>query len=132
MTFFTVNFVVFTLLKPKTRIKMPSKKWNDYRTSRHKIETIKTMPTGNEKIHYLQQIWKQEQMSSLKNFLRWYCNKDVVPTLEAMQEMFAFYHEKDIDVLKLGFTLTNLANISLHKSTDAKIYPFNLSISRRR
>ena len=63
-------------------------------------------------------------MSCFKDFLRWYNNKDVVPTLEAMQKPIAFYHDKDIDMLKLGFTLPNLANICLHKSTDAKFYPF--------
>ena len=63
-------------------------------------------------------------MSSFKDFLRWYNNKDVVPTLEAMQKMIAFYHDKDIDMLKLGCTLPKLANICLHKSTDAKFYPF--------
>ena len=47
-----------------------------------------------------------------------------MPTLEAMQKMIAFYHDKDIDMLKLGCTLPNLANICLHKSTDAKFYPF--------
>ena len=61
-------------------------------------------------------------MSSFKDFLRWY--KDVVPPLEAMQKMIAFYHDKDIDMLKLGCTLANRANICLHKSTDAKFYPF--------
>ena len=35
-----------------------------------------------------------------------------------------FYHDKDIDMLKLGCTLPNLANIWSHKSTDAKFYPF--------
>ena len=63
-------------------------------------------------------------MSSFKDFLRWYNNKDVVPTLEAMQKMIAFYHEKDIDMLKLRCTLPNLANICLNKSTDGKFYPF--------
>ena len=63
-------------------------------------------------------------MSSFKDFLRWYNNKDVVPTLEAMQKMIVFYHDKDIDMLKLGCTLPNLANICLYKSTDAKLYPF--------
>ena len=63
-------------------------------------------------------------MSSLKDFLRWYNNKDVVPTLEAVQKMIAFYHDKDVDILKLGCTLPNLASFSLHKSTDAKFYPF--------
>ena len=63
-------------------------------------------------------------MSPFKVFLRWYNNRDVVPTLEAMQKMIAFYHDKDIDMLKLGCTLPNLAYICLHKSTDAKLYPF--------
>ena len=41
-----------------------------------------------------------------------------------MQKMIDFYRDKDMDMLKLGFTLTNLANICFHKSTDAKFYPF--------
>ena len=38
--------------------------------------------------------------------------------------MIAFYHDKDIDMLKPGCSLPNLANICLHKATDAKFYPF--------
>ena len=59
-----------------------------------------------------------------QSLLRWYNNKDVVPTLEAIQKMTSFYHEKDIDILKLSCTLPNLADICLHKSTDAEFYPF--------
>ena len=62
-------------------------------------------------------------MSSIKDFFNRYNNKDVVPTLEAMQKIIAFYQDKNIDMLKLGCTLPNLANICLHKSTDAKFYP---------
>ena len=63
-------------------------------------------------------------MTTFRDFLRWYNNKDVVPTLDAMQKMIEFYHDKRIDMLKLGCTLPNLANICLHKSTDYKFYPF--------
>ena len=63
-------------------------------------------------------------MSSFKEFSRRYNNKDVVPTLEAMQKLIAFYHDKDIDMLKLGCTLARLAYICLHKSTDATFQPF--------
>ena len=35
-----------------------------------------------------------------------------------------FYHDKDMDMLKLGCTLPNPANICLHNSTDAKFNPF--------
>ena len=89
-----------------------------------KPKLSKPPPTGIENYHYLQHRWKQEQMNSFKDFLRWYSNKDAVPTLEAMQKMIAFYHDKDIDMLKLDCTLANLANICLHKSTDVKFYPF--------
>ena len=89
-----------------------------------KLKLSKPPPTGIENYQYLLQIWKQEQMSSFRDFLRCYNNKDVVPTLEAMQKMIAFYHDKDIDMLKLGCTSPNLANLCLHKSTDAKFYPF--------
>ena len=66
-------------------------------------------------------------MKSSKDFLMWYNNKDVVPTLEAMQKMIEFHHQKEINMFKLGCTLPNLANICLHKSTDSKFHPFTES-----
>ena len=68
-----------------------------------------------------------EGTKSFKDFLMWYNDKDVVPTLEAMQKMIEFYHQKEIALLKLGCTLPNLANICLHKSTESKFYPFTES-----
>ena len=58
------------------------------------LKLSKPPPTGVKNYQYLQQILKQEQLSSFKDFLRWYNKKAVVPTLEAMQKMIAFYHEK--------------------------------------
>ena len=75
----------------------------------------------------MRSIWVSEGMKSCKDFLRWYNNKDVVPTREAKRKMIEFYHQKEIDMLKLGCTLTNLANLCLHKSTDSKFYPFTES-----
>ena len=89
-----------------------------------KMKFSKPPPSGEENYQYLLNIWNHENMCIFKNFLRWYNNKDVVPTLEAMQKMLAFYHKKGIDLLRLGCTLPNLANICLHKSTNAKLYPF--------
>ena len=62
-------------------------------------------------------------MQYFSDFLKWCNNKDVVPTLEAMQKKIEFYHTKGIDMLKPGCTLPNLANICLHKSTDSNFYP---------
>ena len=44
-----------------------------------------------------------------------------------MQKIIEFYYNKGIDMLKLGCTRPNLANICLHKSTDSKFYPFTES-----
>ena len=81
-------------------------------------------PTGEENYSGLLAVWKSEKMRTFKDFLKWYNNKDVVPTLEALQKMMKFYHDRGIDMLKLGCTLPNLANICLHSSTNAKFYPF--------
>ena len=66
-------------------------------------------------------------MQKFSDFLKWYNNKDVVPTLEAMQKMNEFYHNKGTDTVKPGCTLPNLANICLHKPTDSKFYPLTES-----
>ena len=79
---------------------------------------------GEQNYAYLVKVWGREKMTTFKDFLRRYNNKDVIPTLELMQKMINFYHNKGIDMLKLGCTLPNLANICLHKSSRAKFYPF--------
>ena len=92
-----------------------------------KLRLKKIPPTGDENYSFLQSIWVSEGMKSFKYFLMKYNNKDVVPTLEAIQKTIEFYHQKEIDMLKLGCTLPNLAIICLHKSTDSKFYLFNES-----
>ena len=66
-------------------------------------------------------------MQNFSYFIKFCNNKDVVPTLEAMQKMIDFYHNKAIDMLKLGCTLPDLTNICLHKSTDSKFHPYTES-----
>ena len=89
-----------------------------------KLGLEKVPPTGAEVYAYLQTIWGNEHMQSFADFLKWYNNEDVVKTLETMQKVSEIYHDNGIDMLKLGFTLTKLAKICLHKSTDSRFYPF--------
>ena len=84
-------------------------------------------PTGAENYSYLQSVWENNNMQCFSDFLNRYNNNDVVPTLEAMQNMIEFYHNKGIVMLKLGCTLPKLTNICLHKWTDSKFYPFTES-----
>ena len=83
----------------------------------------KIFPTLDENYAFLRNIWVSEAMKSFKDFLMWYNNKDVVSTLEAMQKLIEFYHQKEIDKLCLGCTSRNLADICLHKLTDSNFYP---------
>ena len=76
--------------------------------------------SGKESDALLEKVWKMEKMKTFRDFLRWYNNKVVVPTLQAMNKMMKFYHDQKIDMLKLGCTLPSLANICLHKSTGRK------------
>ena len=89
-----------------------------------KLRIDRIPPTGAENYSYLQSVWENNKMQHFSDFLKWYKSKDFVPTLEAMQKKIEFYHNKGIDMLTLGCTLPNLANICFHKSTDSKIYPF--------
>ena len=41
-----------------------------------------------------------------------------------MPKMIEFYHNKGIDLLKLGFALLNLANNCMHNPKDSKFHPF--------
>ena len=85
------------------------------------------LPTGAENYSYFQRVWENINMQYFSDFLKWYNNKDTVPTLEAIQKMIEFYHNKGIDLLKLGCTLPILANICLHKSSDSIFCPFTES-----
>ena len=85
------------------------------------------LPTGYESYSYLQGVWENKNTQNFSDFLKWYNFKDVVQTLEAMQKMFEFYHNKGNDMLNFGCTLPNLGSLCLHKSTDSKLYPFTES-----
>ena len=44
-------------------------------------------PTGKENYSQLQAVWESQNMRTLKDFSKWYIDKNVVPTLEAVQKM---------------------------------------------
>ena len=98
----------------------------DHRTSRRQIKTLKATPFWDRELTIRATFMEAGTNELIQRFfLRWYSNKDVVPTLEAMQKMIVFYHDKDFNMLNHGCALPNLLNICLHNSTDANFYPFN-------
>ena len=88
-----------------------------------KVNLKHQLSAGPENYQYLTSVWQQKVTCTFRDFLRLYNNKDVFPTLEAMQKMVDFHHKNGIDMSKLGCTLPNPANICIHKSTSAKFYP---------
>ena len=52
-----------------------------------KLRMDRIPPTGGEIYSYLQIVWENNSMQYFSDFLKWYKNKDVVPTLDAMQKM---------------------------------------------
>ena len=79
-----------------------------------KLRMDKVSLTGAEIYICLQSVWKNRQMLSFAEFLKWYRIKDVVPTLDAMQEKIECYHNKGIGTSKLECTPPNLANMWLY------------------
>ena len=63
-------------------------------------------------------------MESFADIVKWYNNKDVVPTVEALVTMLAFYHDNGMDFSKLGCMLPKLANHVRHQSTSDNFYRF--------
>ena len=63
-----------------------------------KLRLNRIPPTGDVNHAYFRSIWMTEGMKYFKDFLLWYNNKDVVPTLEARQKKIEFYHDKEIDM----------------------------------
>ena len=86
-----------------------------------KLRMDNTSDWGKE----LQNALDKKHMQLFADFLRCYNNKNVVPTLEAVMKMIEFHHNRGIDMLNLGCTLRNFANVCLIKSSDWKVHPFN-------
>ena len=62
--------------------------------------SLKNQNMTNGQYTYCQQVWEENKMSTFKDFLVWYNNLDVVPFLEAVEKMSAFWQERKIDMLK--------------------------------
>ena len=118
----TTNFEVATLLKKSM---LTSKSWSVVVWRQilrwSQWNSLKYHPVERRTIPNCTKCGIRKKMKWV-DFLRWYNKKDVLPTLEAMQKNVEFSHIKAIDMLKLGCTLPNLANICLHSSPSAETF----------
>ena len=90
-------------------------------------EAFRSRLKGNKDIHpddyaHCQKVWREHGMRSMRDFLRWYNNKDVVPFLEALDKQVEFFRSIELDMFKDGIGIPGLTLRYLHKSMDQDTY----------
>ncbi len=70
--------------------------------------TLSNTSITNEQYEYCQRVWNDNKMETFRDFLIWYNNLDVVPFLEAIDKMSAFWKERNIDIFKDGVSVPGL------------------------
>ena len=69
-----------------------------------------------------QEAWRDNGMTTLRHFLVWYNNRDVVPFLQAIDRQFAFYQQRGIDMFKQGISEPGLTLLYLFNDLPEKTY----------
>ena len=69
-----------------------------------------------------QAVWCDNRMKSMRNFLVWYNNCDVVPFLEAIDKQFAFYKQQNIDTFKDGVSVPGLTLLYLFNDLPSNTF----------
>ena len=69
-----------------------------------------------------QAVWHDNQMTTMRDYLIWYNNRDVTPFLEAISKQFAFYRDRDIDMFKDGISVPGLTLLYLFTDLPSKTY----------
>ena len=95
------------------RCNVLEKEYKDYVESRH---TGTPPPTGEEYYARLQQVWRENNMQTFRDYLRHYNNLDVEPFIEAVDKMLMIYGEKGIDIFKDSISVPGVAKRLLFES----------------
>ena len=83
---------------------------------------LKQANITEEEYEYCQSIWQNQNMQSLRDFLIWYNNKDVVPFLEAIDKQSRFYQSLQLDMLKDGIGIPSLTLKYLFSTLPSQTY----------
>ena len=67
-------------------------------------------------------VWRDNGMTTLRDFLISYSNRDVVPFLQAINKHFAFYIQRGIDMFKGGVSVPGLTLIYLSNDLPENTY----------
>ena len=83
---------------------------------------LKNEGISDEDYARCQAVWHDNRMTTLREFLVWYNNRDVVPFLEAIDKQFAFYQQQHIDMFKDGISVPGLTLLYLFNDLPPNTY----------
>ena len=83
---------------------------------------LKNEGISDEDYASCQEAWRDNAMTTLRDFLVWYNNRDVVPFLQAIDIQFAFYEQRGIDMFKQGISVPGLTLLYLFNDLPEKTY----------
>ena len=69
-----------------------------------------------------QAVWHDNQMTTMRDYLIWYNNRDVTPFLEAIAKQFTFYRDRGIDMFKDGISVPGLSLLYLFSNLPPKTF----------
>ena len=74
-----------------------------------------------------QAVWHDNGMKTMREYLIWYNNRDVIPFLQAIDKQFAFYQQHNIDMFKGGISVPGLSLLHLFNDlpNDTNFVTFN-------
>ena len=83
---------------------------------------LKNEGISDEDYALCQATWCDNGMKTMRDFLVWYNNRDVVPFLQAIHKQFAFYQQQNIDMFKEGISVPGLTLLYLFNNIPSKTY----------
>ena len=83
---------------------------------------LKNEGISNDDYARCQAVWRNNGMTTLHDYLVWYNNRDVTPFLEAIAKQFAFYHDRGIDMFKVGISVPGLSLLHLFNDLPNDTY----------
>ena len=83
---------------------------------------LKNEGISDEDYDRCQAVWRDNWMKTMHYFLVWYNNRDVVPSLDAIDKQFAFYKQQNIDMFKDGVSVPGLTLLYLFNELPSNTF----------
>ena len=83
---------------------------------------LKNEGISNDDYARCQAVWRDNGMTTMRDYIVWYNNRDVTPFLEAIAKQFAFYHDRGIDMFKVGISVPGLSLLHLFNDLPNDTY----------